>query len=69
VNLVDPHRLSIIANMLPKMRFMGLGLLAMKCTMGANREGPVLTTMTSASVVCPGSLGRRDSALEARSNS
>ena len=31
VNLVDPHYLSFIENVLPKVRAKGLGLLAMKC--------------------------------------
>jgi aryl-alcohol dehydrogenase-like predicted oxidoreductase len=31
VNLVDPHYLSFIDNVLPKVRAKGLGLLAMKC--------------------------------------
>jgi aryl-alcohol dehydrogenase-like predicted oxidoreductase len=31
VNLVDPHYLSFIQNVLPKVRAKGLGLLAMKC--------------------------------------
>jgi predicted aldo/keto reductase-like oxidoreductase len=31
VNLVDPHYLSFIAEVLPKVRAKGLGLLAMKC--------------------------------------
>jgi aryl-alcohol dehydrogenase-like predicted oxidoreductase len=31
VNLVDPHYLSFIENVLPKVRARGLGLLAMKC--------------------------------------
>jgi uncharacterized protein len=31
VNLVDPHYLSFIGNVLPKVRAKGLGMLAMKC--------------------------------------
>ncbi|MBS1859295.1 MAG: aldo/keto reductase [Acidobacteria bacterium] len=41
VNLVDPHYLSFIGNVLPKVRARGLGLLAMKCNamggIGRNR--------------------------------
>jgi len=44
VNLVDPHYLSFIANVLPKVRAKGLGLLAMKCNamggIGKNRIAP-----------------------------
>jgi aryl-alcohol dehydrogenase-like predicted oxidoreductase len=44
VNLVDPHYLSFIANVLPKVRAKGLGLLAMKCYamggIGKNKIAP-----------------------------
>lgn len=44
VNLVDPHYLSFIGNVLPKVRAKGLGLLAMKCNamggIGKNNIAP-----------------------------
>ena len=44
VNLVDPHYLSFIQNVLPKVRAKGLGLLAMKCNamggIGRNHIAP-----------------------------
>jgi predicted aldo/keto reductase-like oxidoreductase len=44
VNLVDPHYLSFIENVLPKVRAKGLGLLAMKCNaMGAIGRNKIAT--------------------------
>jgi aryl-alcohol dehydrogenase-like predicted oxidoreductase len=44
VNLVDPHYLSFINNVIPKVRAKGLGLLAMKCNamggIGKNKIAP-----------------------------
>jgi aryl-alcohol dehydrogenase-like predicted oxidoreductase len=44
VNLIDPHYLSFIDNVLPKVRAKGLGLLAMKCNaMGAIGKNDIAT--------------------------
>ncbi|MCX6626508.1 MAG: aldo/keto reductase [Candidatus Solibacter sp.] len=44
VNLVDPHYLSFIENVLPKVRAKGLGLLAMKCNaMGGIGKNKIAT--------------------------
>ena len=44
MNLVDPHYLSFIDNVLPKVRARGLGMLAMKCNamggIGKNQIAP-----------------------------
>jgi aryl-alcohol dehydrogenase-like predicted oxidoreductase len=49
VNLVDPHYLSFIQNVLPKVRAKGLGLLAMKCNamggIGRNNIAPYAECM------------------------